>query len=547
MGTINERIVDAQIRHMIWLERFKTGEVYKIIALLNRSDDDLMAQITARLTKIEKRGMDTGPETTKRLQKMLDEIRDQRISLYSELSEEGRNSLNEFAIHEVDFQKSLIENAVSYAGGSIAMERPSLSQLRAAVNARPFQGRLLKDWYSDLAESSSKRISDAVRIGITQGQTTDQIVRRIRGTRAAQFQDGILEISRREAAAVVRTAVAHVANYAAEDLYAANSDIVKGVQMVATLDGKTSAYCRAIDGKVYPIKKGPRPPFHFQCRTRGVPYLGATSIVGTRASITGQVPDNLTYQDWLKKQPVTVQNEILGPARAKLFRDGNMTLDRFVDPNGRQYSLEQLKKRDADIFDDTFGGNVKKGAAEQLKRESDFKDWLGQDKYKAALREANSVADIGHVRELDLSEAELVAINAYTGTYYRTLNGALRSGDAISAARVEPFRSMLNAALDKMPVYEGLTKRGAYLDATAMSGLEVGKVLKEQAFLSTSYGDGAFDGNVRYVIYSKNGKNIERLSSFSSEQEVLFKAGTEFEIIDVIEDDGVLTVTMKEL
>ncbi|MGT2493119.1 hypothetical protein ACU4GD_28060 [Cupriavidus basilensis] len=54
----------------------------------------------------------------------------------------------------------------------------------AAALSRPFQGRLLKEWASNIEADRMVRIRDAIRIGFVEGQTTDQIIRRVRGTRA---------------------------------------------------------------------------------------------------------------------------------------------------------------------------------------------------------------------------------------------------------------------------------------------------------------------------------------------------------------------------
>jgi hypothetical protein len=55
----------------------------------------------------------------------------------------------------------------------------------------------------------------------------------------------------------------------------------------------------------------------------------------------GQVPARTNYDDWLRKQPKSFQAEVLGPGRAKLFREG-MKLDKFVDRDGGELTLSQL-------------------------------------------------------------------------------------------------------------------------------------------------------------------------------------------------------------
>jgi len=57
----------------------------------------------------------------------------------------------------------------------------------------------------------------------------------------------------------------------------------------------------------------------------------------------GTVPADLTYDDWLRGQPIEFQNEVLGRRKAVLFRKG-LKLDRFVDETGRQLTTEQLRE-----------------------------------------------------------------------------------------------------------------------------------------------------------------------------------------------------------
>jgi hypothetical protein len=61
-----------------------------------------------------------------------------------------------------------------------------------------------------------------------------------------------------------------------------------------------------------------------------------------------------TYDDWLRQQPESVQDDILGPTRGKLYRNGDFTVDRFTDPTGQEYTLDELRKRDREAFDEVL-------------------------------------------------------------------------------------------------------------------------------------------------------------------------------------------------
>lgn len=345
MATVNEEIQDRLVAHQIGLIRVSGSIRNKVVAHLNRVEDDLMAQIARR--------GDRGRFTDNRMNLILNDVRKALDDARPETLAIVRDELVGVATNEVDFNKRLINGAV---GIDMNLAGVNQAQLRAAVLSRPFQGRLLREWVSSLDNQTRRNVRDAVRIGFTEGETIDQMARRIRGTRAAGFRDGVMEITRRGAQAMVRTAVNHTATAAREELFAANEDLIKGVRWVSTLDSRVTPICAARDGKVYPVNEGPRPPAHVACRSVSIPVLKSARQSGidanaTRASMDGQVPAKTTYNEWLKRQPVDVQNEALGVQKATLFRQGGLSVDKFVDPRGRELTLDQLRVRESAAFE----------------------------------------------------------------------------------------------------------------------------------------------------------------------------------------------------
>jgi hypothetical protein len=59
--------------------------------------------------------------------------------------------------------------------------------------------------------------------------------------------------------------------------------------------------------------------------------------------MNGEEPATQTYGPWLKKQPRGVQDEVLGPGRAKLFREG-LPIEKFTDSKYRPISLQRLER-----------------------------------------------------------------------------------------------------------------------------------------------------------------------------------------------------------
>jgi hypothetical protein len=66
---------------------------------------------------------------------------------------------------------------------------------------------------------------------------------------------------------------------------------------------------------------------------------------GTRASMDGQLPKDVTYSQWIQKQSAARQDEVLGPNRAKMMREGKITPDQLYGSKGEYLTLEQLRKK----------------------------------------------------------------------------------------------------------------------------------------------------------------------------------------------------------
>ncbi len=356
MATTNEKLRDAAIRHAIELGRYGNGLSNRIVSLLNSADADILEKLAGRLAAIEERGLDIGPATTKRLNRMLDELRELNSAIYGQVHEELVDELSDFAGVEAGFQKAALDSALTV---DIATTLPAPARLRAIVENAPMEGRLLSGWTTGMEQGRIERINQAIRLGLVQGEGTDKIVSRIRGTKAARYSDGVLDISRRSAQSIVRTATTHISNQAAQATWKANENVVKGWQFVSTLDSRTTVTCAALSGTVHPIGEGPIPPRHIRCRsisvavTKSFRELGVDKdelSPGQRASMDGQVAGDTTFSKWLNDKGAATQDTILGPTRAKLYRDGKLNLQDFIKADGTVLTLEQLQARYPDIF-----------------------------------------------------------------------------------------------------------------------------------------------------------------------------------------------------
>ncbi|MDR0275921.1 MAG: phage head morphogenesis protein [Burkholderiaceae bacterium] len=363
MATANEWLQAEAIRHAVDLSHYSNGVVQKIIATLNRSDQRLFAQL---LIAVE-RG-DAGSFSIERLDALLESVRALNIQAFNAAERELTDELKRFVEYELNYQQRSLATAVPVR---VSLAAVSLDQVYSAALNRPFQGVLLKGVWSELSDQRMSLIRRTVAQGFVEAKTTDQIVRQLRGTRSKGYADGLVNRSRRDVQAVVRTAMGHYAGVTQDRVIAANSDIIKAVQWLATLDTRTSEICRLHDSLLYtpqdhapighsvPWGAGPGRA-HWCCRSKQVAILKGWKELGvdvenaperTRESMDGQVPRSLSYFDWLSQQPAARQDEILGVTRGRLLRQGQIPMESMYTNNGRWLTLDELRGRDAQAFE----------------------------------------------------------------------------------------------------------------------------------------------------------------------------------------------------
>lgn len=355
MISVNEEIQDRTIRHMVYLERYKASEIRKILKELNTVIlPEIEAKLEKRIERIVERGSDLGPETTARLKQLEKELSKLSNDLATSLRDLSAGDMNDLSQDEIDWQVKTIKHALDF---DLDLVIPNPRAVARIIQKTSFAGLTLDQWYDSLSRSTQKNVMIAVNRGVVEGETTEQIIRRIRGTRALGFTDGVWQTTRNQAVTIARSTINHVTNQSRFEFFKENEDIIQGLKWIATLDSRTSVICAGLDGKIFPIDKGPRPPAHPNCRSTMTAVLKDADELGIegvspakRASINGQVPASTTYGEWLKKQSPDVQDEVLGVTKGALFRDGKLPIDRFTSDSLKPLTIDQLRKLEKDSF-----------------------------------------------------------------------------------------------------------------------------------------------------------------------------------------------------
>lgn len=363
----DNKLRDILYRHVTAAQGIGLGLAGDFVSQLNAVDDDLLDQITKRYARIEADGFDRGPATTKRLEEMLVAVREVNAKAYKNGAAGLTKELGAIAAHEAEFAAK----AVKSAGGVVDFRTtiPSADFIKALVQNTPLPfaddgHTLLMPWLSTQEAGRLRRLEGALRLGIFEGQSTGQLVARIRGTKASGYTLGpddkqaILQTSRKDATTIALTANGAIQNAARSESYSRMKS-VRYVEWSAILDDRTSKICMSRSGTVY-VKgsKHPQPPAHPRCRSMLLP----------RSNNEGS--KHKPYGEWLRDQSEAVQNEVMeGKARGDVFR-ANPDFDfqgYFREGGGSFKTLGELRQFDERLFAE---GGVKSPAKPKAKPEA---------------------------------------------------------------------------------------------------------------------------------------------------------------------------------
>ena len=255
MTKLDLYITDKYLSHQISLLRFTAGEQNKTLVLLKQMQVELKAKLRSGLTDFSKA----------RINKVLKEAKGVIDGYYAKTA----RSLDSHALakNEAKFTTN------TFAGIGLDASLPSEAALKALVNGSLIEGAQSSAWWARQSEDLSFKFANQVRQGIVQNETLQQIIRRVAGSKRLGIP-GIMDVSRRNASALVHTSIMQVANDARLATFRANDDIIKGMRFLATLDSHTSLTCIAHSGAEWTLDGEPMggttqpfasPPLHFNC------------------------------------------------------------------------------------------------------------------------------------------------------------------------------------------------------------------------------------------------------------------------------------------
>jgi SPP1 gp7 family putative phage head morphogenesis protein len=369
MASLNDKLVDRFVQHDVNLLRFEASQRQAIIRSLRELELSILRRMERHVAS---------PFTKARQQALLKAVQSAIQSGYKQILTDQKQTLVKLAAFETGQVRKLVNTQVGFSGMQVGVPETVLASM---VKDDVVLGAPLKSFWQKQAGNLQQAFVTQMRQGIFAGDTKDQLIQRLRGTKAHNFEDGVMGISRRGAETVVRTTAQSILNDARLETYKANADVLQGVQAIVTLDARTSDICMARSGMAWDFDGNPLndetdidfpgpPPWHPNCRTTLVPLVKSVGqLLGgkkgaevdaavakavkklpkaTQASLDGQIPKTLTYEDWLKGKPAAFQLEVLGPGKYRLWKAGKISLRDLIDQRGRPLTLEELKQLDGE-------------------------------------------------------------------------------------------------------------------------------------------------------------------------------------------------------
>ena len=179
--------------------------VRRIIALLNRVDIDLAEQVARAMERLPASAF-----TVARLDAVLKDVRNLNAEAYRQVRGELEKDLRDLAGYEVGYQSQLFESL----GIEFTTRGVTAGQVYVGAMAQPFQGRLLREWMAGLESGAPAESAMPCAWAMWRDRPFSRWCSACAALGRRAMRDGLLEIDRRNAEAVVRTAISHTAGLA---------------------------------------------------------------------------------------------------------------------------------------------------------------------------------------------------------------------------------------------------------------------------------------------------------------------------------------------
>jgi SPP1 gp7 family putative phage head morphogenesis protein len=342
--TASEILQDMIILHQVYLEYYANGMVKEWNTILNDLERDLRSATTYYDNSVSQKDMKKviknsltkfNKNVIIRVEKDMQELVDEENQFYTD---SFGSVLDPYGVElnkesSKDMYEALKKTKLNFSDGAV-------------FTLLLFLRKFLDD--------NSRRIQNTVESSLLLKRDQKYIFNSLIGV------GGQTQVTSHRLNVVGRTLTTYFSNNVKARVLQNNSDKVKGYQWISVMDSRTSTFCRWADGKVwyYDTNSGSltapyEPPAHLNCRSSTAPILRSYSELGLdpsqKAIFTGKPPKQTTYYEWLSRQPVSVQKDVLGPTRYTMWKRDGVSPDKFYNRQGKFLTLAQLREKNVEI------------------------------------------------------------------------------------------------------------------------------------------------------------------------------------------------------
>lgn len=354
--TVNQSITDSLIQHQTHYVRLSKSETKKIEKVFKKYNIKTLSELRG-IRSIKKK---------KDARNLLKEIKKINEQLFEELLELSNKRFSAVYAEEIAFISALYQKTVdkAFPKSDFEFETPDEKEyypdeLIIGGQGKIVQGKLIIDGtpfstqLEALAGINYRKIEQKFNYAFASGEGFEFLEEEL-GAEPESF----IPKTAQQFASIFLTALFLIQDEAFNDFYQENKEVFPYGYYVAVLDNKTTPICMSLHGNRYPINEGPRPPQHYNCRSQFIMEADLDHALGHLYPYNiikdkmGHVKVYKDFGEFLRKQPKSFVEDILGIQRAKLFLDNNLPLKKYIDINdNRFYTLDEMKKKNKEIFE----------------------------------------------------------------------------------------------------------------------------------------------------------------------------------------------------
>lgn len=376
---INDELADTMTRLGLRVAQFSKSTAQRVEGILHQLELDISSLI-------DESGLSSA---TSRLEATLKTLAAQ----IKEMTEDAYRKINQVVgdagVAQAEYEEGSLPRRYNGVLG-VPLFVFSLAQKRLEKIGRATRvlGRLPVEEWKNQATNLYRGIVNELRIGLAGTSTTADLISRLRGVKTGSKTQVVIRSRKRNidkraqgtfptakanATTLTRSAAFAIHSHMTRLFHRQNEDLVEAIALRVTFDARTTKICISLAGGIWdtenfnPTKDSAvdrgypgDPPYHWNCRTivatvmkpwnlitgkaRTIVEEQAKNFEKLRNKLDGQIPDDLSYEKWLRKQNKDVQLDALGPGLRSAWLNGEVKLTGLTDETLRPLTLTQLTR-----------------------------------------------------------------------------------------------------------------------------------------------------------------------------------------------------------